>query len=370
MQRRATATAIRATDRPARGGRRRRGTVETKIYDLDAPVPERVAPNPARINAHPARRLIAFAIDAVLLVALGVLLGALDPDSLASLGEWGRIGGASVVALYFGIGNSRLCRGQTIGKRFLRIHVVGHDGRAIPFLRAFLRASVSLALFGWCTLPFQSAAGPAAIATLAALLGGSLAVVYLGCFNRSCRQSIHDLVARTWVTLGVAREPVALKATGTGHRVAVALGFAVALATTPFLMRTVDGGSRRTERHTIAESLERSRPLRGVVVSEGAHEVKVRGRRPRRMGRLDITAELSARPVSYDELANDVVEVVIRSGYEMNEGEPVTVSLQYGYDILIAQSAEQRSYSFPLGEWRRRVAQRAPAPAPAPPSVR
>ena len=70
------------------------------------------------------RRGAALMIDWLILGLPMLLLGLLMFRWLAGLGQTGRLIGFVVALLYFGLSNSRLSGGQTIGKRLQGIRVV------------------------------------------------------------------------------------------------------------------------------------------------------------------------------------------------------------------------------------------------------
>jgi uncharacterized RDD family membrane protein YckC len=87
-------------------------------------------------------RILALLIDTIILGVVGIIFGFLFFDQLAGLGVWGRLVGFSIALLYFGLLNSRVGKGQTVGKRIMKIKVVGRDGQFISVARSFLRYSV------------------------------------------------------------------------------------------------------------------------------------------------------------------------------------------------------------------------------------
>ena len=71
-----------------------------------------------------------------------MLLGWAAFDAFAALGSWGRLVGFAVAWPYFGVMNSRLGGGQTLGKRLLGLRTVSLDGALLSPARGFLRSAV------------------------------------------------------------------------------------------------------------------------------------------------------------------------------------------------------------------------------------
>ena len=67
------------------------------------------------------RRIGAFAIDSIILGLIGLSLGLVLEDMFVDIGVWGRLFGFTIALLYFGIMNSVISNGQTLGKKLLKI---------------------------------------------------------------------------------------------------------------------------------------------------------------------------------------------------------------------------------------------------------
>ena len=74
------------------------------------------------------RRLIAISIDGVVLGIWGLAMGLFASAWLEALGPWGRLAGGAVGVCYFALCASALTRGQSVGKKIMRIAVVRRDG--------------------------------------------------------------------------------------------------------------------------------------------------------------------------------------------------------------------------------------------------
>jgi uncharacterized RDD family membrane protein YckC len=171
------------------------------VFDLDASHLADKAPAQAVISGF-WRRLVAFILDGLLLGLVGVILGLLWFDPLARLGGWGRLLGFCVSLVYFGVLNSAIGGGQTLGKGTMKIQVVDRSGHSISPGRSFLRYTVLGAPYflNHLLIPPNVAMSPIGLAVGFILFGFGGAIVYLYMFNRRTRQSLHDLVAGTFVT--------------------------------------------------------------------------------------------------------------------------------------------------------------------------
>jgi uncharacterized RDD family membrane protein YckC len=162
------------------------------------------------------RRTFAFIIDAFLLVGLSYALCFGLFGVLAYLGPWARLLGVAIALAYFGILNCRIGRGQTLGKRLLKVEVVGMDGGHISIARSLGRYSVlAVPLFlngAW--IPSASTNIPLMGILDLLTLGIGGAILYLYVFNRRTHQSLHDLAARTYVIQSTPR-PEAYEVAGT-----------------------------------------------------------------------------------------------------------------------------------------------------------
>jgi uncharacterized RDD family membrane protein YckC len=151
------------------------------------------------------QRIGAALIDFLLLGILGWIAVRGFENQLMTLGQQGRFLGFPVALLYFGLMNSRLAGGATLGKHAVGIRVVGRDGAPVGVLRALLRAAVYTLPY-YCNgydfsfLPVSQAAMTVLLTADALLVFGvGGAEVYLYLFNWRTRQVAHDLVAGTFV---------------------------------------------------------------------------------------------------------------------------------------------------------------------------
>ena len=86
--------------------------------------------------------MFAFILDGIVLGIIGFSIGTIFLDFFAEIGGLGRLFGFAVSLIYFGIQNSSICGGQTIGKRLLKIKVVNKEALPISLQRSIVRFMV------------------------------------------------------------------------------------------------------------------------------------------------------------------------------------------------------------------------------------
>ena len=205
-------------------------------------------------------RLLALGVDLGLLFMVGSLLGMLFADRLAQLGVWGRLVGFALVVFYFGLLNSRMGKGQTWGKRLLRVRVVGAKGELISLGRSLLRAVILGAIF---LLDSSMAGGNWVVHGIVLALW--LGFIYWYVFNRGPRQSLHDLVVGTYVVRDEAAGPISLGRPGKLHfigfgiLIAIGIGYHIGL----YLYSPI------SDLITVQKKLNQVEGVRGAVVQTG-----------------------------------------------------------------------------------------------------
>lgn len=145
-------------------------------------------------------RFIAFFIDGAIVSIPLFIFGFLFKDISFSLGPNGIFLGYGLFILYWGIFNSELKRGQTIGKRALKITVVDQHSSYLTIKTSFLRAfilGVILILGEWTYSSF----GFPIVGVIISLIGsvGMVVLLYGLIFNRTTRQGTHDLIVKSYV---------------------------------------------------------------------------------------------------------------------------------------------------------------------------
>jgi uncharacterized RDD family membrane protein YckC len=147
------------------------------------------------------RRILAFAIDALVLALVGLVVGLPLFETFSRLGPWGPLVGFCVALPYFAILNSTIGNGQTLGKRLMHIRVVHRDGNPIPFWKSVIRYGVFAVPYflDEVILPTTRTPWIVFILVSVAVFGVGGVSLYLIVFNTRTRQGIHDLAAGSYV---------------------------------------------------------------------------------------------------------------------------------------------------------------------------
>lgn len=146
------------------------------------------------------RRLFAWFLDYILVGIIGLVINAIVSSFPFGLGRYGYLAGVLFMTAYFGIMNSKVGGGQTIGKRVLKIAVRGKNNAPIEPVRSLIRSAVLAVpvLFDeWPLLMLQNSVTAWFLSVLIFGLGG--AILYTMIFNWETRQGVHDLVVGTYV---------------------------------------------------------------------------------------------------------------------------------------------------------------------------
>lgn len=303
------------------------------------------------------RRIGAFLVDGVVLGLVGSVMGYFWSDEFAGMGTDARVFGFVPAWLYFGLLNSQLTAGQTIGKRFLGIRVVDRSGEPIAVhlsLVRFLPLGLPWFLNGlWLSVSELQSWVVNVLSFVILGIGGSL--IYLFIFNRNTRQSIHDLLVGSFVvraeSSGVLSPPPVWRL----HLVACAFLLVVAVVAPIFTKQLVDTGPfpallQVQERVNSLPWVIHAQPTAGtqtvVSVKEGSSTTTY----------FSIVAYITSDDINSELRAAEVIATAIESHPKLQENEVLQVTLVYGYDIGIASGWQQRSHSDTASNWIVRAA--------------
>jgi hypothetical protein len=111
------------------------------------------------------------------------------------MGNWAVLLGFTIFVLYYGLQNSALCKGQTLGKRILKIKVVSEIGQYLNPTQSLLRSLILTPMF-----IFNNIVLPIGYLSIAwTMVIGTLMFIQILLFlvNRPSHQLLHDLIIKS-----------------------------------------------------------------------------------------------------------------------------------------------------------------------------
>lgn len=143
------------------------------------------------------KRILAFWFDSILLAMLSYAILILFHKPLVKIGNWGVLIGFIIFMLYYGLQNSILCKGQTLGKRVFKIKVLDADNNYLSVQKSLLRALILTPVFVFHSLALGVGMPMITYSIITSFI--FLMVVSLFLFNFPQRKSLHDLIVKSCV---------------------------------------------------------------------------------------------------------------------------------------------------------------------------
>lgn len=297
------------------------------------------------------RRLGAFLLDGLLLGAIGAAAGFFLVEEFVRLGPWGRLLGFCVALAYFGTLNSRLSGGQTPGKRLLKIKVVGQDGSPLSVPRSVLRFLPLGAPWFLNNAQFSDSVllSPWLYVLAVAIFGIGLSVVYLYIFNRTTRQSLHDIVVGSYVVSAASAGPLDVANPSRVH-LGVCAALVVASGLTPYLTKDLAASEPFLSLQTIQHSVGSEPWVIHATVQKGT-STAYSDQGNSATTYLDVTAYLNDSDIESAERAKRVATLALSADSSVRSLNIVQVTLVYGYDIGIATGWRSQRRAHTPAEW-------------------
>ncbi|MDH3748851.1 MAG: RDD family protein [Gammaproteobacteria bacterium] len=296
-------------------------------------------------------RIGAFVIDVLILGVLGLSLGLFLGDVFAGMGNRGVMVGFSISLVYFGVMNSQVSNGQTLGKKIVGIRVVDVNNQSIGLARSIARYCVLGVpyFFGGVQFGNSDIAHYLNLAVNLIAIAGSLSIAYLYIFNRVTRQSLHDLIVRTYV-VKTAEDKQPIGPISTAHYGAVGLIFF--FSTLMFVPTNDDAQAELIADLIAASDLLVENP---IVISADVFDGKS----------MRIFDDTGATEMSYvtariflaqDQISNAVIARELATtlvfAYRPSlERDVIQVTLTYGYNIGIASRWNNHAHLFKPSEF-------------------
>jgi uncharacterized RDD family membrane protein YckC len=300
------------------------------------------------------RRFAAYIVDSIVLSIVGIGIGIVFFDKLWELGLWGRLVGFFAGSIYFASLECGIGKGQSLGKRWMKLRVVDVQGNCISFARSLSRFTIfaipSL-LYG---LRIPDTRTPWIVSSFIFLvivwLGGS--TLYLICFNDQSRQGVHDLAVGSFVVYYDHSGPVNAKPIPRLHVHILIAMLAIITASAAGLKDWSDKLPSNSEFRRDAIPIE---AMDGVQRARLAESLKhgSTGGPPKKI--LYARIIRASRPESEDAFAGEVARIILQEDRNAVDYDQLSIGLFYGYDIGIATRWNHKEFLHTPAEWRQLV---------------
>ncbi|WP_425642107.1 RDD family protein [Marinomonas gallaica] len=299
------------------------------------------------------RRLVAILIDIIIVAMIGFGLGLFVGDFYAQMGHWSSLVGFFLALMYFGIMNSAIAGGQTLGKRLVKICVVDGDNAPISLGRSLMRYLIVGVPFLLDQLLFMLVpAGSYLIYPVASIVfGGMLTTVYLFVFNRHTRQSLHDVVTKTYV-VDLYAQKAPLESVWRLHFVVAAALF-LAASTLPYMISLVPQPVINESTLRVRSVLLQEANVVDVELNDGLASVAMSETDEQTISYIESRVYLGVNKVGDEAFANRLALTILEQYPEANQKDLIQIILTYGYDIGLGSKWHSEAYNFYPREMQR-----------------
>lgn len=292
------------------------------------------------------RRIGALLIDVLILGFFGFLLGMVFEEYFVEIGGWGRLVGFSIALIYFGVLNSSINYGQTVGKVLLKINVVDANNNNINILKSFLRYCILGAPIYLNNARFTDdlLSSPFLYLLSLVIFGGLISIIYLYVFNRHTRQSLHDVIVGTYVTnKGSSATPIV--PIWKLHYVVVAFLF-IAAAVAPYFTMQLSQQEPFVDMLNVRAEVMKEPVVVYANISEGKTTVTTTESGISESTYITTQIFIEKDDVTNEAVAKDIGRIITRNHQNAMSKDFIQVTLTYGYDIGIWSYWKTHNHQF------------------------
>ena len=284
------------------------------------------------------RRLLAWLIDSLMLGLAGQLIGVIFSSYFFTIGLYGRFIGLALVIPYFGIMNSKIGGGQTLGKRVMKIAVRNKRNEPIELWRSLIRIlllATPMWLNGWALPIFQNSIVAWFVSLLVFGLGG--AILYTMVFNRKARQGIHDLLLRTYVVHLPGKPVESAPVTSRTHWIVTGIWIGlVAIGTLllTFISPTLTSKMPIQPLQGLYENLQHDPRFFTVGIKDQTSYVS--NEKPSRTLTITVWYKGKIAKEDVEKVMNSIAKIVLDNGINLSVYDGIRIDVTSAFDIGIA----------------------------------
>ena len=295
-------------------------------------------------------RPIALLIDCLILASIGVGLGLIFENQFILLGDWAKLIGFLVALAYFGVMNSKYYGGQTLGKKILKIKVIGANKEPISFTKSCLRFSILAVPFFLKDANFVSQnTSYWSYFMLLIMVSSVMIAAYLYVFNQITRQSLHDLIVKTYV-VKINSEQQAYGDIWKNHFFISGGLFIIAIILVSSFHYFKN--NLLTELIATQHTINRHSLVSYSKVSFGLHDTVQANQQTHRETSINLQVFLTKNLIANENFAREIAKILLSNYQKSWQKDQIQVVLIYGYDIGITNKWRRSVYSFKRNEYK------------------
>lgn len=285
-------------------------------------------------------RIFAFLLDLLILGLFGLFLMIPFQGVLAFIGQWGRIVGYVIAVAYFSVMTAQ--KGQTLGKRIMKIKAVDGECNTLPLYHAMARYAVSLLPFFTYNLhilslsPAMPVKGALAINGIAPFISYALGgfLIYLYIFNTKTRQSLHDLMVGSYVVKEEVLDTIEPYEPPRKHFV---IGGVFSLAVFVIFIVLVPMFKYRATKVTPLRTSGQFKKIKHVISSRAVHhEVKLVGVGALAKLRFNLNLKWGGSAKKMPAITPEAMQIAMSAFKEARQAEAINVEVEKNLDLGVA----------------------------------
>ena len=301
------------------------------------------------------RRFLAFVIDILLISLTGYLSTFFFENFYMKLGNYGKLIGAFIVLIYFGIFDSTIGNGQSIGKKILKIKVVNRKSECISVLYGYLRA---LWLFAWILLNGFSLSNskyiPLLIVCGTILFSIVLLEIYFFIFNKKTIQSFHDLLLNTFVVSTDSKGEIEYKNNNKILYCSIIIPILILSITTCLNIRAKD--TVLGDYLKIIDIIQEDIPVHQTTISKNFSVVKT-SKETIHNDYVVLSTYKNNKSDDDKEIAVKIAQKVFDSDFIIDENEIFSIEINSGFNIGIASKNKNQRFNGTVEHWKYEIEQ-------------
>jgi uncharacterized RDD family membrane protein YckC len=299
------------------------------------------------------QRFCAFIIDVLILGIIGYVSGFLFEDIYMKLGNYGRIIGTLLTLLYFGICDSKITNGQTIGKKILKIKVVDKKSQCVTVPRSLIR---SLWIVIWILLNGLSFSNskfvPILIIIGTILFSIGLLEIYFFIANKQTLQTLHDLIFNTYV-VSISNNNEILSV----NKKSVIYCSSIIPVIILLLAIVINLKAKKTylnDMMVLIDVIQKELPVHQTTISRNTNVLKTLSGETKTKYIL-VTSCKNNKTDDDKILASKIAKIILTSDFKFNENESLSIVIVSGYNIGIASKKKSQSYNGTIDQWKTEI---------------